>query len=312
MRPILLCSLVLSLPAAAQSVSLIAAAPVAVTTQLGGQTQTSIVPGGVVALPSVTTASVPASLGGNCDASLAWSSTVSPLLLLVECRQTIASELAIGSVQASIGLGDWFVVLSSPQSVVVELSVRHQGITPVGAVSQSLEVDVGDDGHVEYSLAAGGEWGSNVTLGPSPLVIRVHGDLSAIGPAAAQSVLVITARPQAGIVSTQAILGCDGLTQLTAWPRFDGDLLLHRYGAFPTVALSVVVIGLGVQPVVLAPATPFPCVLLPTADLLFFVPGQDLTLPLPPAVRPVTFVAQSVQVDSFGLRTSNALLVSAY
>ncbi len=314
MHATLLSFLAFSVPAAAQTITVFASAPVPVTAQLGGQTQTVMVPAGPVALPSVTTASVspPLGLGGNCDANLVWTSAEGPLLASVECRRSIYSNLASPPVQASIGPADWFVVLSAPQSVVVELSVRHQGVIPLGAVSQSLEVDVGNDGLLDFSLAVGGEWYQNVTLGPVPLLVRVVGDMSAIGPASAESVLIITARPQAGIVSTQAMLGCDS-TQLTAWPQFDGNLYLRRIDWLLVPSLSVFVIGLGVQPVVLAPATPFPCVLLPTADLLFVVLGQDLTLPLPPAVRPVTFAAQSVQIDPFfGLTTSTALLVSAY
>jgi hypothetical protein len=76
-------------------------------------------------------------------------------------------------------------------------------------------------------------------------------------------------------------------------------------------APSVVVVGQTVQPVLLATAGTLPCLLLPAPDIVVVMPSFFLHVPLPPGLRPLTFVVQEVTLTPNGLRTSDAYVVTA-
>lgn len=124
-----------------------------------------------------------------------------------------------------------------------------------------------------------------------------------IGTQAAVQIL-----PRTGIGSAQASVGCDGLA-VYCLPRFDGDIMLGsgiQYGI-----VSVLVLGLGVQPIQIGTAAPWPCILWPSPDVLLPVQTPALTtLSIPPSAHQFHLWAQMVALQPSGTFTaSDSLLV---
>ncbi len=214
------------------------------------------------------------------------------------------------------------LVATSFTTVWVRIDQEYGGTA--GAALPLLEVDVSNDGVLEYSNAPGQPVPPPATIAPFPMVVgptptpvRLHlaSSLAIDGNASFAVTFNITPAPFTS--ATKIGFGCDGLANsMLASPLFDGSV---TFSAFPSQAAPVVlVLGLGVQPILLPPAgAALPCVLFPSPDLiLFMAPGAggflQSTLPLPPAVRPVTFWAQGVRIAPQGLLTTDTLQVDAH
>ena len=196
--------------------------------------------------------------------------------------------------------------------------------TTSGNGSAGLVVDVHDDGVVDAS--SGGALA--VTLGPTPLVVRVRGAVAAAGgttttwfttwhwtgTASAQlSLQVLPAHAQVAPIAP-ACSGAAPLLQVA--PDFTGGLWLSgQFGAADDVAIW----AFGFVPT--APA-PLPwsngCVLAVAPDVLAMAPVppsrvSEWSLALPAALRPAAFDVQLLGVDTtpVGLGTSAAFHVTA-
>lgn len=182
---------------------------------------------------------------------------------------------------------------------------------PVGTQPPVVSVDIGDDGIVEFSGLITQVFQSLVPAGITPVRFKAFTLASQPGFTILDVQLEVT--PSATAFTPQ-VVGCDGSQdELNAVSLFDGTVLFF---ANP-LALDPVVLVLGFQaaPIVLPPNGITPCVLWPQADVLALMPVvsgySSYALPLPAALRPVTFQAQAVRITPTGLQTTNAMRVDA-
>jgi hypothetical protein len=213
---------------------------------------------------------------------------------------------------ASVTSSDYLLLLSNPTPIDVELRLSRLIAALSGPPLQSLQVDVGNDGSIELSESSNTNTVvMTLVLGPVPTPVRFRNQVSSTMSLFTQITVDVT--PTSRIFIVPAILGCNVGHQQVAFPNFDNGLELRTVGPLLASQPTVGILGLGVQPIVLPSAQTFPCLLLPTPDLLVFLPvGQAFTLLLPAAVRPITFWTQAVVLDPMGLQTTNGFQVSAY
>lgn len=251
--------------------------------------------------------------GANC--LLRASAIGSAGLQGVRIQQEVNVNLSGGVVPAQASCdADVLMSLTAAVPMLVVLHVDNQFTGSAGCPLPLVEVDIGFDGTFEYStspLATGAGLGPfPLTLSSVPTLVRVHAQSQTGVDGFGISDLFVRIEP--GLPATSAQLagaGCDiSFDSFGATPRFDGGIDLWSFGSDPIL----VVMGLGLQPVLLPPNGVLPCLLLPSVDLLLLLPvTNQVTLPLPPAVRPVTFWAQAVKLAPQGLLVTNALRVDA-
>jgi hypothetical protein len=288
-------------------------APVASSAVAGVGANQQTVPVVAGPLPAQGTASASAvGPNGGAIADLSWSLTsgVGGFDLMVGAQAT-----AVGSgAQATAGPLDVVLELSHPTPLPVVIECSRLGFGSPGLPIPTTRVDVRDDGSFELDETTAQTTATElVILGPTP--VRVRCRIGAAAPTIGSTLgsLRLLGRPGA-TNATIVQQGCSGASFVVA-PRFDGDLDYRIDNVF--AGSSAAVFGLGLQPWffgVNAPGgLPLPCLLLPRADAVVFLPDdQWRRLVVPPAARPFTLFAQSVQLAPAGLWTSMAWQVDAF
>lgn len=219
-----------------------------------------------------------------------------------------------GNASATAGPVDVVVLLSYPTPTTVRLYASATRETVPGSPMPTARMDIHDDGVFEM-IGAPSNVFYPIVLGPVPTPVRCQlaTDLSTDGNATAEVHLQLVTGETA--ISPLAS-GCQtGFYWLQ--PRFDGGL---DFGTVPGAAGSVFsVFGLATQPLYLgnyaSPGSPvvLPCSLLPTPDLVTFLPtSATQVLVVPPAARPITMFSQAVRIVAGGLVTSDATYIQAY
>lgn len=206
----------------------------------------------------------------------------------------------IGIAQTVSADQDLLVQLSATSAAPVRLQAAPHFELSAGVPAPLLEVDVGNDGLIDWLGMLGTVDLGAFVVGPQPLPIRMRlVSTLPIAPTAVylQSTAAITLRvtPDNQLLVTQNVVGCAGLGSLEPpAPVFDGR------GFEVLTGPAVFVLGFGTQPVLLGPQLPLPflagCLLLPTPDVLLWASPGYLRLPLPPALRPATLYLQAVFV----------------
>ncbi|HZN42041.1 MAG TPA: hypothetical protein VFD82_24790 [Planctomycetota bacterium] len=205
--------------------------------------------------------------------------------------------------------GELLAQLSAPTPTPVQLELSRILSVTTGASTPFCSIDLGDDGIPEVT-----SWTSvpvllSTTLGPQPLPIRLRSFVGHVGLGVVDVELRIRVLPGTAPSISPLVIGCTGPAGVWA-PTFVGEGVV--FYPFSGLAPLVLVLGLGLQPVVIPASLPTPCLLLPTPDLLV-VPGlSPFFLPLPPAVRPVTVWVQGVAVTPTGLATTDGFTVIAF
>lgn len=294
-------TLILTGVAASQTATLALATPAVAQVTLNGQTLTTTLPAG----PLGDSGSTGQSQGGS-HVNVEWRSFVNPTSTLFTLQSTTFCE---PGANASLSGGDFVYQLSNPTPVIAELFLRRTG----SLNNVTLLVDVGNDGSVELTSTSPAEFVTlQVTLGPTPLPIRILNDVTM--PSASQqfSSIVIIAAPIANIVTSRAAIGCDTTHEQVASTMFSGDLLLGVQGLPFATQPSVMVLGLSLQPVLLPTTGSFPCLLLPSPDVTLFPGSQFVTLHVPASVQPYAFWVQSVVLHPTELRTTDAVYVQGF
>ncbi len=300
----------------AQNVSLASLVPITAQVAVNAQAQSQVVPSGAVAAGMGAGLSLQqqlATAAGSASTSLILSHETTPTGVLVELWQR-ATTVGAGPVSASLSTGVFVLQISNPTSVAAQLELSRV-LTGSNSAAASFVVDVGNDGSVEFTDSSPSPVVSlALTIGPTPLAVRIQSQLTSSLAGTVDCQLQLLVSPTAGISTSTAVLGCDPLHIQQLLPTFAGDLQIRSFETVPIVAPEVVVLGLGLQPVLLAPlsSTSLPCLLLPSPDLVAFLPpGQTLDLPLPAAVRPISLWVQGVVWYATGLQTTNGSLVLA-
>jgi hypothetical protein len=314
---LLLATLALTSGLAAQTVSasFTALAPLTAQCTIGAGTNSNAVPAGPMSPVYNATASITG------QGSMIHSQAMVDGFLIPDDRQvqiTASNFLfgtGVGFPQTASAEQDLLVQVSATSAAPVRVNVFPRLELSAGVPAPLLEIDVGNDGLVDWVGAYGTSELGSFVLGPQPLPIRMR--LVSTLPIAPNYVylqstaaitLLVTPDNQLGVF--QNVVGCTGIGSMEPpAPVFDGrgvDVLTNP---------AVFVIGSGTQPVLFGPQSPLPflsgCLLLPTPDVLLWAPSGHLRLPLPAALRPATLYLQAVFIGPV-FATSDGFLIYAY
>ncbi len=301
-----------ALPCQTVTTRVLAATPLTATCVAGPSTDQASQPAGPLPASGFITAAV----GGAPPQSLASSQIGWDRLDEAWQSQAVLRHALFvdPSVQGAAAAGpNAFVVeftSTAPTPIVLEAS-RFSILTP-GAPWPLVGIDVGNDGSIEYPnvwanapvmLAA-------TTIGAVPLQVRVVFTSQLPGSGSSFSTVAITARPDNALHSVRNVLQCSTAFMTDPVPVFAGRGV--ALGGDP----HVYVVGMTTQPLLLQQApfpasVPWPCLLMPSPDIVLFAP-TGLLIPLPAAVRPVQFHVQGVFVSPLGgLWTTDGYTVTA-
>lgn len=309
MNPTLRClaALLLGLPLLGQTVAVTAATPITAFTQIGGTLSTNTQPAGP--LPAVGQTSIgwfPFAVAGLSHAA-DFSATRFSFDAQAFCSVGSGSGIGLAAgLQAPVEL---LLSLTSPTPMSMSLEFDQRVSGPAGMPMPLLEVDVGDDGSIEFSAASSSPPSVQlITVSAVPVPIRVRLGIQLAFAGDGEVAVAIVGRP-ANTAVLSMFPGCSNEVVVYE-PRFDGGL---DY-AFVSQSFNpaVIVFGLAPQPLLLGSQFSLPCLLLPSPDAVLLLPVQSQqTLPIPPSVRPLQFWAQLVEVSLFGLRTGDAMRITA-
>lgn len=322
--PFMLPLALFAVPAAAQSVQITLTAPnqLVTSTSVGALGSAALGPTGVLA-PS---ASVTSSLGnGAATAQLTWITEPAPGATLdsdIQLRilaSAVVSPSGGLTTTATVPVSEFVLTLQATAPRQVFFAMERELQSTVGVSAPVLQVDLFDDGAIDFDGTAAALVANVLDIGaaPTPIRIRVGGGVSsATAGTALLAGIKLDMRPENRMVLNRFYTGCAGTfaaepSFATGGITFSGESYV---GDFVVLAL-----GFGLQPVV-TPSIgtgPVPCVFFPTPDLVFLLQAPPATLTpmqlaLPPAVRPVAFYAQALNIGGQGFTASDAYLVSAW
>ena len=318
MTPLLRPSLVAAIAAAAsaQSISVSAPTTATMTASYGANnSQTTTLPAGPLASFGTAIAVAGNATGSTASADVLWSTFTGPGLVEVFVTAS-ANVTAPGPGLAESGPTELLFSVSYPSVVAASLELSRSVSGTAGTTFPITRIDVFDDGFVELNETFPNEPVTlSAPLGPGGLVIRCTVDARTAIVGGVVAGLHIRIVPGSTAVSVTSS-GC-GAPAYFVGTRFDGDLYYAVSNVY--AGSTVAVFGLATQPLFLgaAPAFPsgplLPCVLLPTPDLLVFLPtAQAQTLVIPPAARPIAFHSQGVLFGGPVLQTSSAYAIQAF
>lgn len=305
------CALAIATTTSAQvSIQLATTAPMVVTCTEGSTTSSATQPV-ATGVPIVQlTASTP---NTNVYAMvLPWSDPLG-CRIAVNLSATVGAGAPTGS-SAAVGPGSVLAYLTCPTATPIRWQTTFVSNTDPGLPQPGIEVDIADDGVVDY---INGQRVSPMTLdvvGPTPLPVRVTmtGMTQQAGFVGAS--LLLDMLPDTQVDVTTVAIGCTaGQASTTARPTFlSTGVRLSAYNHVPQVPWVAMVIGWNTQPLLLPSFGSLPCLLVPTPDVVLLqgqlLPGVDV--PLPPAVRPLTFWVQGVALGA-QLMPTDCLRVNA-
>ncbi len=236
--------------------------------------------------------------------------------LAIGCTATIEHRLdvATAAVPASSASATAEVLLqfaaATNESVVLQVSSTLAATG--GAPAPALQVDIDDDGSIDWqSGPATPSFAIARVLGPAPTFVRVRTESSLAITGSVVSSVTVGVAPEHPTQIDVVLFGCSVPYHLYAFRTFGGGVEFGTFGLPPTGPV-LLVFGLGVFPFVLPSAAPTPCVVLPTLDIVAVIPSPlGYSLPLPPAVRPVTFWAQGVPLTPAGFEATGAYRIQA-
>jgi len=283
----------------AQSASLTLQTPLAAQVTNNGQTLTSSVAPGPLALVGTSSQA-----NGGSTASINWETNIEPTGVYLYV--TTQAYVDAAGASASVAGFDVIYQLSNPTPVAVDLRLRRDNLL----VGSSFQIDVSNDGSAELTnTTASGDLTLSLIVGPTPLPIRIVSGASLSTPGLIGTQLSITATPTAGYDFTQVVQSCAAGHSLAALPRFDTGLRLRvttpLFGSHP----SVIVLGNNTQPFLLPTTGGFPCLLVPSPDVTVFPGNMAYDLNLPASARPFMFWAQAVVLTPSELRSTNGIRV---
>jgi hypothetical protein len=304
-------ALAASLPAQAVTMTWSAPALPTASTLVAGsaQTQNGVVPVGGVPSTVASTQTQGAESATAQNTAFVAQGPFECLLTVDHVLQVAAPGPGPTTAGAS---SDFLLQLTAIASEPVAINVGSSLLATAGAAAPNLRVDLDDDGTFEFVSGPPGPGASFArTLGPVPLLVRVRAESSLALTGTLQARLAVS------VVATHAtqidvvMVGCSVPYHLYAVRTFGGGMELGTFGPAPVDPI-LLVLGLGVQPFLLPSSAPTPCVLVPTPDIILLLPGNgSLPLPLPPAVRPVTFWTQGVPLMPSGFEATGVYRVQA-
>jgi hypothetical protein len=289
-----------------------AVAPLVTSCATPTQSNTQTIPAGPLASHGFLAASLPQVVA---DATLGWATAIDNTSAGFSVQQTASVGRATPAAVSAAGPNDFRVEVgaSATAAAFVRISLRLQATA--NAPMPDVQVDVGDDGSVEFTQANVSPWlVPGLVLGVTPVPIRIRVANRVSGEHTSVLQLTVAVEPANSLDIQRAVLGCAHPTcqDLLALPSFVGrgvELVAVTATALQPVVL---VLGLSARPVWLSTFGAVPCLLLADPQLLVLVStNQPSTLPLPTAVRPIEVWAQGVLLGPSGqLLSTDAVRVA--
>lgn len=306
-------SIASALPCQVVTTQLSAATPLNMHCVAGAATDQATLPIGAMP-PSGFIAAVlpgPSILQATAYAQLSWGSQSDVAHAEVLLRQAlVVYPVAQGAADAG---GEVVVEFAAPVATPVEIDAELFAALSPGVPWPLIAIDVGNDGTIEITgiqMTTGPFPLATTTLGTQPLQVRIVFASQLPGAGNSLTALTLTARPYNDVHSVRNVLGCG-----TAFMTDPVPIFTNRGVAVGGDA-QFYVVGLSMQPLLLQPAPypasiPWPCLVMPAPDIVVFS-LTGLQIPLPAAVRPVTFHVQGVFVSpANGLWTTDGYTVTA-
>jgi len=248
--------------------------------------QTDFLPPGAMS-PDQGVSSFALSTSGTAGGWMAAQWSVQPPasseLLVIEYTMSGSLEALPGQVIGGVEIHDLVFSLVAPAPRAVDLQAVIERSLPTGTSAAVLEVDVYDDGAIEWDGATTAGT-VNVLIGPQPVPVRVRGGVTMQtngGELDLEMSLRLEVRADNDVQVTAVDAGCQ--PRLWCEPAFDHEGVRLRV---PYGQLALAVFGLGAQPVTLPPVGATSCLLLPTPELAVPVDHLGLDVLLPVSVRP--------------------------
>lgn len=187
--------------------------------------------------------------------------------------------------------------------IPITLELSRSLAASAGSTLPVHRIDIGDDGSFEFTESSPA-WGTmtGLVVGPQGLTIRLRTQVGQTGAGAIALGLRVRVLPDNGLIVQPTVPGCSA-DELWLLPTFAGSgiELITATANHPVFA----VIGFHLQPQFLSPLFPAPCLLLPSPDVVMHVPTwPPVVIPLPAAVRPLSFSAQGVALTPNGPATT--------
>ena len=297
---------------AAQQPTLVAlaAGPLTTQAQVGTQNQTATVPPGQLPAVGNCLAIAGSVFGPNAIGTVYWTSSSTDTAVAFTVSQ---QRQVLGTVQGSSALGPNQIVVQVTSAVTRPVTVRTTlaSTSTPGLPAANVAIDLGDDGQLEYTGASySGTFAQSATIGPAGLRIRLwlSGGIALGATGAASDTVSLEVVPDNALQIVNAGAGCldNGVVAAATWAGSGVALGGLSLPPPPVPPLVVAVAGLAPQPLALPSiGTPWPCLVMPRADVLSL--QYPFAVAMPPAVRPVTVWLQYVVLQPNGqLGTTNA------
>ena len=248
------------------------------------------------------------------SASTAWSAFAQADRVLFQLSAGLQVTTPLPST-VTFGTNEYLIEFHSDAPAPARLDIRLDRSGTAGVALPLLHIDYGNDGTIDVFNVP--SWGISQVLsqwGVQPVVMRIitTGSLSSIGTTWYD--LLVQVVPDNDLTVTRSVLGCSPQSaQFAMLHSFvDRGLLLLRPGV-SVYSPVVAVFGLGVQPQLLPPTAVGPCLLLPSPDVVVWLPTwANVHVALPSTVRPFTFWVQAVAVEPTGLELTDGYRVDGW
>lgn len=306
-------SLLASLNAQTVGVSLSALTPLTAKVGDGTNSNTATWPAGLLTSYWGFGANLPGNAAG---ANVAWVSYAAPTSCAVRLEHVLGTANTLPTLTARTGPHEFLVEFTAAAAVHAFLRIdRYETLSP-GTPAATVQLDYDNDGVIDVaSVPTLAPIVVPRVLGPQPLLVRVIVDAAANGSGMSlESELYVSLLPDNDLSITRLVATCAPLAPTPpplVQAEFPGSGIQLSWQQSP-LAPSVMVLGLTPQPLLLGSFGGLPCVLLPAPDIVLFEPTGLRSVPLPAAVRPVTFFAQGVTlVSAGGFAVSDGFAITA-
>lgn len=305
-RPFVLAFAFSLAPLAAQTAtaSLSALTPLSVQVQEGAHSQQATRPSGPLGTQGQLYASLP--LASQSSGSLTWN-VVPDAGALVTCSLTGN----VSTAQLRSGPQEFLVQFTATAVVPAFVEVYRSSSVTAGVAWPSVQLDLDNNGTIDVPDVPSGYSNFPVppTFGVQPVFVRVILDAALQGVGESMTTLQVVVAPQNDLQIDRVALAC------ASAPMVVNPVFLDR-GIDATIFIPpvplVFVLGLQAQPLLLPPVGTVPCLLMPSPDILSFTAGGGIHVPLPAALRPVTFWLQAVMMSGPDLVTTDAYRIDAF
>lgn len=198
---------------------------------------------------------------------------------------------------------------ASPRSVDLQF-LRYDSIS-AGQPWSTLSIDVDNDGTIDYVVGAGmGFTLAGLQIDAGPRVLRVVMGSVAIGPGQAAVGMMVRVVPDNDLLVLPEALGCP-----FPGTMFPPTPVFVDQGFDLVFSPGLLVVGAAVAPTVWTPASVLPfastCLLLPSPDIVLWVPSGFLHVPVPAALRPLELHVQAVCPGPTGFTATDAFVIHA-